>query len=81
MRHGFAGALVQQFHAETSTFYLSYGEYAVLPFDWMAISDLRFGGEPVLTEFVSFTVVSKLLDIPYPITKMIRRYFGPTNEP
>lgn len=46
-----------------------------------AILDLRFGGEPVLTEFVSFTMVSKLFGIPYPITRMIRGYFELTNEP
>ena len=81
MRHGFPEALVQWFHVETGTFYLSCGEYAILPFDWTAILDLRFGGEPVLTEFVSFTMVSKLFGIPYPITRMIRGYFELTNEP
>ena len=81
MWHGFVEALVQQFHVETGTFYLSCEEYAVLPFDWTTILDLKFGGKPVLTKFVSYTVVSKLLGFPYPITRMIRGYFGPSDEP
>lgn len=31
IRHAVSKTLVQWFHAETGTFHLSYGEYAVLP--------------------------------------------------
>ena len=47
----------------------------------MATLSLRFRGEPVQTEFVSFAMASELLGIPYPFTRMTRGYFGPTNEP
>ena len=47
----------------------------------MAILGLRFGGYLVLTKFVDFDVVRLLLSIRYPLTQMMRQYFGPTNEP
>ena len=81
MRDTIVETLVQQFHAEADTFHLNCGEYAVLPLDWMAISGLRFCGYLVLTEFADFDVVSKLLGICYPLTRAMRRYFGPTEEP
>ena len=81
MRHTIAETLMQWFHAKTSTFHLSCGEYAVLPFDWIAILGLRFGGHSVLTEFVDFDVVSELLGIRYPLTQAMKWYFGPTDEP
>ena len=81
LRHGLVEALVQQFHAETGTFHLSCGEYIILPLNWRAILGLRFRGEPVQIEFVSFEAASELLGIPYPFTSMTRGYFRPTNEP
>ena len=47
----------------------------------MAILGLRFNGNLVLTEFMSFTEVSELLGIPWPLTKTTRGSFGPTIEP
>lgn len=81
IRHGLVEALVQQFHAEIGTFHLNCREYVVLPFDWTTILGLRFGGELVLTEFVSFAVASEFLGIPYPFIRMTKGYFGPTDEP
>ena len=81
MRHGLVEALVQWFHVEMDTFHLSYGEYTVLPLKWANILGLRFGGDPVPIKFVSFVVVSKLLGIPYPLTRITKGYFGPTNKP
>ena len=43
--------------------------------------DLRFGRELISTEFVSFADVCKLLGIAYPLTRVTRRYFKPTEEP
>lgn len=81
MRHGLAEALVQWFHAETETFHLSCKEYAFLSLNWTTILGIRFGGESVPTEFVSFAVASKLLSIPYTLTSMTKGYFGPIDEP
>lgn len=78
MRHEIAEALVQRFHARMGTFHLSCGEYTVLPLDWIAIFSLRFGEESVPTKFVSFTMASELLGIPYPLTRMTKGYFWPT---
>ena len=78
MRHGLFEALVQQFHAETGTFHLSCEEYVVFPLDWTTILGLRFGGEPILTEFVSFSDACELLGIPYPLTRTTKEYFGPS---
>ena len=81
MRHGLVEALVQWFHVEMDTFHLSYEEYAVLPLNWANILGLRFGGDPVPIKFVSFVMVSELLGIPYPLTRITKGYFGPTNKP
>ena len=61
MRHEIAEDLVQRFLAEMGTFHLSYGEYVVLPLDWIANFGLRFGGEPIPTKFMSFAMASELL--------------------
>ena len=81
MRLGIGEALVRQFHAETSTFHLSYGKYAILPLDSMAILGIRFGGYSILTDDMSLEIVCKLLGIPFPLTEDIRAYFGPIASP
>ena len=68
MRHEIGEALVQWFHAETSTFHLNFGEYAILPLDWMVILGIRFGGYPIPTDDMSFMLAYKLLGIPLPLT-------------
>ena len=60
---------------------MSYREYAVLHINWMAIFGFRFSGYLVPIEFLDFDVVSELLDISYHLTRVTRRYFGPTDEP
>lgn len=69
MRNGLVEALVQWFHAEIGTFHLSYRDHVVFPLDWIAILGLRFGREPVPTEFVSFVDECELLGIAYPLTR------------
>ena len=71
-------ALVWRFHAETGTFHLSYGEYAILPLDWTTILGMRFGGLPILTDEMSFEMASELLGIPLPLIADMRGYLGPT---
>ena len=68
MRHAIPETLVQRFHAKTTTFHLSCGEYIVLPFDWTAILGLRFGGYPVPSDLINFSTASKLLGIRYPLS-------------
>ena len=68
MRHAIQETLVQRFHAETGTFHLSCGEYAVLPLDWTAILGLRIGWYSVSIKFVDFDIASELLGLCYPLT-------------
>ena len=63
MRHGIGKALVQQFHAETGTFHLSSGEYAILPLDWMAILGIRFSEYPIPIDDMTFEMACELLGI------------------
>ena len=66
MRHGIGEALVRWFHAETDTFHLSCGEYAVLPLNWTTILGIRFGGHLIPIDDMSFKIACKLLGIPLP---------------
>ena len=81
MRHRIGEALVRRLHAETGTFHLSYGEYAILPLDWTAILGIRFGGYLILTDDISFELACKLLGILLLLTTDTRAYFGPTALP
>jgi len=81
MRHGIEEALVRQFHAETGTFHLSCGEYAILHLNWTAILGIRFGGFPIPADEMSFEMASELLGIPLPLTADTRAYFGPIASP
>ena len=63
------------------TFHLSYREYVVIPLNWTTIIGLRFGRKLISTKFVSFADACKLLGIAYPLTRVTKRYFGPTEEP
>ena len=81
MRHGIKEALVLRFHAKTGTFHLSYGEYAILPFDWMAILGIRFGAYLIPTDDMSFKMACELLGIPFPLTEDTKAYFRPTTSP
>jgi len=81
MRHGIREALVRRFHAETGTFHLSYGVYAILPLDWMAILGIRVGGLPILTKEMSFDMACELLGIPLLLIAKTRGYFRPTTLP
>ena len=69
------------FHVETVSFHLSCREYAVLPFDWMAILGIKFGGHPIPTKETTSEIASELLGIPLPLTVEMRGYFGPTASP
>ena len=81
IRHGIGEALVRRFQAETGTFHLSYGKYAVLPLDWIAILGIRFNGHQILTKEISFYMACDLLGIPFLLTAEIRGYFEPTASP
>lgn len=81
MRHRIGEALVWWFHVETSTFHLSFREYAILPFDWMAILGNRFDGYLILTDDMSFEMAYELLGIPLPLSTDTRGYFEPTASP
>ena len=81
MRHRIGEALVWWFHAETSTFHLSCGEYVVLFLDKTAILGIRFGGYPIPTDDMSFEIACELLGIPLPRMEGMKAYFGPTASP
>ena len=66
---------------ETGSFHLSCKEYAILPLDWKTILGRRFSGYPIPIEFVDLDVLSELLGINYPLTRVMIWYFGPTDEP
>ena len=72
---------MQRFHVEMGTFHLSYGEYTVLPLDWMAILGIKFGGHLIPTKEMSFDMVCKLLGIPLPLIMETRGFFEPTTSP
>ena len=81
MSHGIWETLVRWFHTEMGTFHLSYGEYTILPLDWIAILGIRFGGYPISTHEMSFEMASELLGIPLPLIANMRGYFEPTTSP
>ena len=81
MRHGIGKAFVRRFHAETGAFYLSCGEYVILPLNWTTILGIRFGGHSILTNEMSFDMACELLGIPLPLTVETRGYFEPTILP
>ena len=81
IRYGIGEALVPQFHIETSTFHLSYGEYAILPLDRTAILGIRFGGLLILTNKMTFEMARERLGIPLPLTANTRGNFEPTASP
>ena len=68
MRHTISETLVQRFHANAGTFHLSFGEYAVLPFDWTAILGLRFEGYLIPSDLIDFAIMNAFLGIHYPLT-------------
>lgn len=80
MRHEIAEALVWPFHAEIGTFHLSYGEYAILPLDWIAILGIRFGDHRIPIEEMTFEMASKLLGIPLPLIAETGGISGPLNR-
>ena len=81
MRRKIGKALVQRFHAETSTFHLSCREYVILSLDWTAILGIRFGGYLILTDDMSFKMACELLGIPLPLTIDTKGYFRPITSP